>query len=69
MLELAAAGLPPTAALDAACWGARRWLGRAGLEEGAQADVVVYATDPRRDLQVLRTPAAVVLRGRVVRGG
>ena len=28
-------------------WGARAWLGRPGLEEGADADLVVYAADPR----------------------
>lgn len=64
--ELVAAGLPPTAALDAACWGARSWLGRSGLEEGAQADLVVYAADPRLDVGVLAHPSRVVLRGRVV---
>jgi imidazolonepropionase-like amidohydrolase len=61
------AGLPPVAALDAACWSARRWLGRPGVEEGAQADVVVLADDPRRDVGVLRAPRAVVLRGRPYR--
>ena len=67
VLELAAAGLPPLAALSAATWGARAWLGRDGLVEGAQADLVVYDGDPREDLEVLRAPRAVVLRG-VVRG-
>ncbi|KAB8157045.1 amidohydrolase family protein [Streptomyces sp. 3MP-14] len=64
--ELAAAGLPPLAALSAATWGARAWLGRPGLSEGAPADLVVYAEDPRRDLTELARPARVVLRGRVV---
>ena len=67
VLELATAGLPPFAALSAATWGARAWLRRDGLVEGAQADLVVYDGDPREDLQVLRSPRAVVLRG-VVRG-
>jgi len=58
------AGLPPGAALDAACWSARAWLGHPGIAEGAQADVVVLADDPRRDVAVLRAPRAVVLRGR-----
>ncbi len=40
--ELVRAGLPATSALDAACWGARTWLRRPGLEEGAPADLVVY---------------------------
>jgi imidazolonepropionase-like amidohydrolase len=66
VLELAAAGLPTTAALSAAAWGARAWLGRDGLVEGAQADLVVLADDPREDLRTLTAPTAVVLRGRVV---
>jgi imidazolonepropionase-like amidohydrolase len=61
--ELRAAGLPDRAALDAACWGARSWLGRPGLQEGDQADLVVYPSDPRADVKVLAAPSAVVLRG------
>jgi imidazolonepropionase-like amidohydrolase len=61
--ELHAAGLTRTAALSAAAWGARAWLGRPGLEEGAPADLVVYDADPRRDLDVLAQPKRVVLRG------
>ena len=63
VLALAAAGLPPADALSAATWAARSWLGHDGLTEGAQADVVVYDADPRADLDVLRAPARVVLRG------
>ena len=63
VLELVRAGLPPLAALSAACWGARSWLGRPGLVEGAPADLVVYDTDPRTDVGVLKQPRAVVLRG------
>ncbi|WP_432546460.1 amidohydrolase family protein [Kineococcus sp. SYSU DK004] len=65
--ELAAAGLTRTAALDAACWSARTWLGHPGLQEGAPADLLVLDGDPRADLGVLRSPR-VVLRGRLVRG-
>jgi imidazolonepropionase-like amidohydrolase len=64
--ELAAAGLPVTAALSAATWGARAWLGRPGLEEGASADLVVYGEDPRADVRVLAAPRRIVLRGRIV---
>ena len=64
--ELVRAGIPPTDAVSAASWGARRWLGRPGLEEGAPADFAVYAEDPRRDVRVLAAPQRVVLRGRVV---
>ena len=65
---LATAGLPTLAALSAASWTARAWLGRDGLTEGAPADLLVLDDDPREDLRVLRAPRAVVLRG-VVRGG
>ncbi|QMU78570.1 amidohydrolase family protein [Streptacidiphilus sp. PB12-B1b] len=64
--ELVRAGLPPVAALSAATWGAREWLGRPGLTEGAPADLVVYGSDPRADVRVLADPLAVVLRGAVV---
>ena len=64
--HLARAGFTTAQALHAACWGARQWLGRPGLEEGAEADLVVYPGDPRADLAVLAHPRAVVLRGRVV---
>jgi imidazolonepropionase-like amidohydrolase len=61
--ELVRAGLSAVDAVDAACWSARRWLGRPGLEEGAPADLVVYPGDPRRTPWVLEQPVAVVLRG------
>jgi imidazolonepropionase-like amidohydrolase len=59
-------GLSPDAAIGAASWRARAWLGRPGLEAGASADLVVYDTDPRADLASLLAPRAVVLRGAVV---
>jgi imidazolonepropionase-like amidohydrolase len=62
--ELVKAGLPRLAALSAASWAARAWLGRPGLTEGASADLVVYSADPREDVGVLARPTAVVLRGR-----
>ncbi|MDQ2756061.1 MAG: amidohydrolase family protein [Actinomycetota bacterium] len=62
-LELRKAGLTTLEALSAGTWGAREWLGRPGLEEGAPADLVVYESDPRLDLAVLASPHAVVLRG------
>ena len=64
--ELVRAGLPATAALSAATWGARAWLGRLGLAEGAPADLVVYAEDPRQEVAVLTDPRHVVLRGTVL---
>lgn len=66
IIALHAAGLPAEAALGAASWVARSWLGRGGLDEGAPADLVVYGADPRKDLEVLRNPIRIVLRGRIV---
>lgn len=67
ILALHAAGLPPVAALDAACWSARRWLGADALAEGASADVVLCSEDPRADPETIRDLKGVVLRGRIVR--
>ena len=63
---LAGAGLPAHAAIGAASWTAREFLGLGGLEEGAPADAVVYDRDPRADLGVLDSPVRVILRGHVV---
>ncbi len=63
---LHAAGLPAEAALAAGSWEARDYLGLPGLVEGAPADLIVYAEDPRADLGTLSAPARIVLRGRVV---
>ncbi|MGW1882006.1 amidohydrolase family protein [Streptomyces sp. NPDC001970] len=64
--ELVKAGIPAVEALSATTWGARSWLGRPGLEEGAAADLVVYEADPRADVRVLGAPRRVILRGRVL---
>ena len=64
--ELVRAGLSVTEVLTAASWGARSWLRRPGLEEGASADLIVYQADPRQDIGILAAPAHIVLRGRVV---
>lgn len=63
---LASAGVPVHTALGAASWAARAYLGYAGLEPGAPADVVVYDEDPRSDLAQLDHPRAIMLRGRPV---
>ncbi|WP_156689914.1 metal-dependent hydrolase family protein [Mycobacterium sp. Marseille-P9652] len=60
-------GMSPTEALGAACWEARRWLNRPGLEDGAPADLLCYAEDPRRGPGVLARPDLVVLRGKTFR--
>jgi imidazolonepropionase-like amidohydrolase len=64
--ELVTAGLSTAEALAAATWGAREWLGRPGLVEGASADFVVYENDPRVEIGALAHPRHVILRGRVV---
>ncbi|MEZ2389147.1 amidohydrolase family protein [bacterium RCC_150] len=66
ILALHQAGLPASAALDAACWSAREWLGVDGLSEGASADVVLYAEDPRVSVDVVLDPRHIVLRGRLL---
>jgi len=60
-------GLPPAAAIGAASWDARSYLGFPGLTEGAPADIVAYPEDPRVVPGVLRHPSRVILRGAVVR--
>lgn len=64
--ELTKAGIPALDALSATTWGARAWLGRPALEEGAPADLVVYDQDPRADVRVLAAPRRVVVEGRVI---
>ncbi|MEI5099855.1 amidohydrolase family protein [Streptomyces sp. PmtG] len=64
--ELTKAGIPVLDALSATTWGARAWLGRPGLVEGAPGDLVVYDADPRDDVRVLAAPRRVVLDGRVI---
>jgi imidazolonepropionase-like amidohydrolase len=66
VLAMHAMGIPAVDALAAASWKGREWLGFGALEEGAEADFVVYDRDPVADLTALRTPARVVLRGVVV---
>ncbi|MBB1577559.1 MAG: amidohydrolase, partial [Propionibacterium sp.] len=53
-------------AIAASSWGARDWLGADSLTEGASADLIVTGTDPRTNTDVLRTPVARVLRGRLI---
>lgn len=58
----------PDFALGAASWRAREWLGAPPVADGAWADLVVYAADPRLDPVVTQHPDLVILRGRVVAG-
>lgn len=54
-------------ALGSASWTARRWLGLPGLEEGAPADIVAFARDPRATRDV-GPPLARILDGHIVGG-
>ena len=68
VIELATYGLSNSEALGAASWRARSWLGMSGtLEEGTEADFVVYDADPLADLAILKSPKRIVLRGKVVK--
>lgn len=60
------AGMPAADVLRAASWGAREWLGFAGLVEGGLPDLVIYDEDPRADLRVVRSPRHIILRGRLL---
>jgi imidazolonepropionase-like amidohydrolase len=65
--QLRAAGLAPDLALGAGSWVARAYLGLPGIEDGAPADVVAFARDPRIDPETLATPIAVIVDGRSFR--
>ena len=67
IIALAGSGFGPVRAIGAASWSARQWLGWPSLTDGAPADLVGYESDPRHNMDILRTPRRVVLRGRVVR--
>ena len=63
LAEVARAGVPVPDVVASASWRARTILGVPGIVDGASADVVVYAEDPREDVTVLADPLAVILRG------
>ena len=60
------AGIPAPDVVAYASWATRRYLGFDAIADGASADVVVYQTDPREQIAALRSPKAVILRGRQV---
>jgi imidazolonepropionase-like amidohydrolase len=62
---LHAAGMSAEQALGSASWAARDWLGVPGIVDGASADLLVYPSDPREDLAILRHPSHIILRGTV----
>ncbi|MFJ7947839.1 amidohydrolase family protein [Streptomyces sp. NPDC096354] len=63
---LVRAGLSAEAALGAASWTARSWLGLPGLVDGGPADLVAYDADPTLNPSILSHPSRIILRGRVV---
>ena len=63
---LTRAGMTHTEALAAGTWAAREWLGRPGIVEGEDADLVVLDSDPREDVRTCATPRSIVLRGATV---
>jgi imidazolonepropionase-like amidohydrolase len=66
IIALHETGLTTEQALGAASWTARGWLGWSGIQESSAADIVAYDADPRVDLNALREPKRMVLRGRVI---
>jgi imidazolonepropionase-like amidohydrolase len=67
LIALRDTGMSNEDALAAGSWKARGWLGWSPLDEGAAADLLVLESDPRTDLDALRHPRLIMLRGRVVR--
>ncbi|NLE99068.1 MAG: amidohydrolase family protein [Propionibacterium sp.] len=53
-------------ALGAASWRARRWLSADSLGEGASADLIVCSEDPRENIDTLRSPGQLILRGAIL---
>lgn len=66
IVALAGIGLDATRVLRAATVQARTWLSAGALADGDRADLLVLGDDPRADLDVLRSPAAVVVGGAVL---
>ncbi|HLZ69141.1 MAG TPA: amidohydrolase family protein [Dehalococcoidia bacterium] len=62
-------GLTPADALAAASSAARSYLGVAGIEAGAPADLVLYPVDPRNDPEVLASPKLIMLGGQIISRG
>jgi imidazolonepropionase-like amidohydrolase len=64
--RLISAGLPWGAAVGAASWTARAWLGLPGLTDGAPADLVIYDEDPVAHPDILHHPRLIILRGQIL---
>jgi hypothetical protein len=59
-------GLSRAAAVGAASWTARTWLGLPGLTDGAPADLVIYDEDPAAHPDILHHPRLIILRGQIL---
>jgi imidazolonepropionase-like amidohydrolase len=57
-------GAPATKAIEAATTAARAYLRLENFEPGAPADLVTFDRDPRRDIDALARPVAVLIGGR-----
>jgi imidazolonepropionase-like amidohydrolase len=64
---LAGHGLGPAAALQAATTAGYRFLGEPFDQAGQPATLVTYQDDPREDLAILSSPAAIIIDGVRVR--
>ena len=64
--RLISAGLPREAAVGAASWSARSWLGLPGLADGTPADLVAFTEDPIAHPDVLHHPSRIILRGQIL---
>lgn len=63
--ELVRAGIPAHDVVGFASYLARDFLGYPSIAQGAPADAIVYAGDPRLDIAELVRPQAVILRGMI----
>lgn len=57
-------GMPADVAMAAASYKGREQLGLPAWDDGAAADLVIYADDPERDIAVTSRPAHVFVDGR-----
>ncbi len=64
--QLHALGVNDLVAAGAGAWDARSWLGEYGIEDGAPADLVFFARDPRKAVGVLQRPTTILSGGVVV---
>ena len=59
-------GLDPRAVLHTTTHDARNWLGLGAQDPGDSADLVIYSEDPAENVEILRSPTAVIRAGKMV---